>query len=303
MHAGTIGLLAAAACAVTSAAAANPTSRLPRPRPAVAPPAETRSWANDAAARFEAAMSDATFQVARLPRPRPVTPVSLPPEADEQPEADAHEPAKPPIAVAPESDADYAACLAKLDVLGVTYKEMPPLDPGGTCHVAHPLKVTSLGSGVAIGPETVLDCAMTRALAEWLKEVVVPEAERDLDAPPVAIEQDSAYVCRNRYGNPDAKLSEHAIANALDVATFAFKDHETVGIGHNPPGSAEARFEAAIRAGSCRYFTTVLGPGSNAAHATHFHLDLAYRKSGYRICELGPPEPATARASANTSRE
>jgi hypothetical protein len=42
-----------------------------------------------------------------------------------------------------------------------------------------------------------------------------------------------------------------------------------------------------LRTTACGYFTTVLGPGSNLAHATHYHFDLGvHGKSGnYRICE------------------
>jgi hypothetical protein len=41
----------------------------------------------------------------------------------------------------------------------------------------------------------------------------------------------------------------------------------------------------AVRADSCKYFNTVLGPG-DAYHGNHFHFDLRYRKSGYRHCSL-----------------
>jgi hypothetical protein len=35
------------------------------------------------------------------------------------------------------------------------------------------------------------------------------------------------------------------------------------------------------------YFTTILGPGSNASHADHLHFDLGLhgKTANYRICE------------------
>jgi hypothetical protein len=39
-----------------------------------------------------------------------------------------------------------------------------------------------------------------------------------------------------------------------------------------------------VRAEACGYFTTVLGPGYNRAHANHFHFDLMKRKNGYVAC-------------------
>ena len=49
--------------------------------------------------------------------------------------------------------------------------------------------------------------------------------------------------------------------------------------------SPEALFQAAVRARACAYFTTVLGPGSDAAHADHLHLDVRERRPGVRICQ------------------
>jgi Extensin-like protein C-terminus len=42
-----------------------------------------------------------------------------------------------------------------------------------------------------------------------------------------------------------------------------------------------------LRSSACGYFTTVLGPGTNAAHASHFHFDRgSHGKSGTNhICE------------------
>ena len=53
------------------------------------------------------------------------------------------------------------------------------------------------------------------------------------------------------------------------------------------PKGADASVLSALRTSACGYFTTVLGPGSNAAHANHLHFDLGqHGKSGtYRICE------------------
>ena len=105
--------------------------------------------------------------------------------------------------------------------------------------------------------------------------------------------QDSGYVCRPRNNLEGAKLSEHAHANAIDIASFRFTKHDAASIGQESDKAGEG-FETAIRSAACRYFTTVLGPGSNAEHATHFHLDMAERRHGYRLCELGAPAVARA---------
>ena len=49
---------------------------------------------------------------------------------------------------------------------------------------------------------------------------------------------------------------------------------------------AKARdFLDRIRKAACSPFTTVLGPGSDADHATHFHFDLAKRRNGSTFCQ------------------
>jgi hypothetical protein len=42
-----------------------------------------------------------------------------------------------------------------------------------------------------------------------------------------------------------------------------------------------------MRRAACGWFTTVLGPGADAAHAEHFHFDIARHGNSdfYRICE------------------
>jgi hypothetical protein len=50
---------------------------------------------------------------------------------------------------------------------------------------------------------------------------------------------------------------------------------------------AERTFLRAVHSGGCDIFTTVLGPGYDANHRDHFHLDLARhgRDGEGRICK------------------
>jgi len=87
-------------------------------------------------------------------------------------------------------------------------------------------------------------------------------------------------------GSGDADAAEEADASADDGAEADDAAEEDA-----PDRDAlsqeerEALFQRRIREGACRYFTTVLGPGTNSGHATHFHFDLAKRSNGYRICQ------------------
>ena len=240
---------------------------------------------------------DAIGSLARMPRARPEGSPLLA-MVDPRAGIGAELPVGPMAEV--ESARDLAACLERLRALQVAFTEEPSVGEVA-CHVAHPLKVTSVGSGVALLPEAVLNCRTAEALALWTRNVVLPAASELLQAKPARIVHRSAYVCRPRNNQPGAKLSEHAHANAVDISLIAFADREPVDIGAADAAEAEGAFQAAIRQGACAYFTTVLGPGSDAAHETHFHFDLADRRSGYRLCELGVP--VAAEEAEKTKRE
>jgi hypothetical protein len=69
------------------------------------------------------------------------------------------------------------------------------------------------------------------------------------------------------------------------VMGFEFAKRSPLTIGSHTEGSPEATFQEAVRKAACPIFNTVLGPGSDAAHGDHLHLDLRQRKGDYRICQ------------------
>ena len=121
-------------------------------------------------------------------------------------------------------------------------------------------------------------------MARWVTEVQV-EADRTLKHALTGIELGGSYVCRGQNHDIDAKLSEHAFANAADIMGFAFAGRASIPVKAMPDGTEEAQFLAAVRGKACGFFRTVLGPGTNAAHANHFHLDERDRNAGHRLCE------------------
>ncbi|XYD10395.1 extensin family protein [Methylobacterium sp. NMS12] len=178
---------------------------------------------------------------------------------------------------------DDTACRTRLKRLGVDFEPLPPISEG-QCTAPLPLKVTKFADGVALPQGATLTCRTAEALARWVTEVQV-EAERTLKRPLTALELGGSYVCRGQNHDVDAKLSEHAFANAADIMGFAFAGRASIPVKAMPDGSEEAQFLGAVRAKACGYFRTVLGPGSNAAHANHLHLDERERSAGHRLCE------------------
>jgi len=88
------------------------------------------------------------------------------------------------------------------------------------------------------------------------------------------------------YGRSEGDFSEHATANALDVAGFTLADGRSISVLRDWTGDGEdAQFLRAVRDGACDLFSTVLSPDYNAAHRDHFHFDQADRgTTGWRAC-------------------
>jgi len=198
--------------------------------------------------------------------------------------ADSEKPLPPAAAVpSPEILAEETACLERLTTLGVRFEPVPAITDG-QCGARAPLRVLALPDGLQISPATLV-CAAAEALARWTREVVAVEAARHLEAQPTRIAIGTSYECRNQNHRANGKLSEHAFANAVDISGFEFKGRKAVQIGDHPAETPEALFQNAVRTQACAYFTTVLGPGSDAAHATHLHLDVRGRGRGFRLCQ------------------
>ncbi len=178
------------------------------------------------------------------------------------------------------------SCEAKLRAYGASFTVLKKIDGPGRCGSPRPLNLTRLKGGVRVDGDVVVRCEMALALAHWTSNVVIPSAQLHLQARPAKLNISTSYKCRRRNNNPKAKLSEHAFANGIDFMGIGFKQNSPMKIqARNGSSSAMRAFQAAIRGGACAYFTTVIGPTTNAAHADHLHLDLAQRRSGYRVCE------------------
>lgn len=184
---------------------------------------------------------------------------------------------------------DAPVCRALLDRAGVRYTVLPPLTAGaGRCGYEDGVRMRAGGSRtIGYRPADLgVACPVAAALAVWEWEVVQPAAQARFGQPVVRIEHFGSYSCRRLYGRDAGAFSEHARANAVDVAGFVLADGTRVGVaGDWAKGGANAGFLRDVHAGACRLFATVLGPDYNAAHRDHFHLDQAARGAiGWRGC-------------------
>lgn len=212
-----------------------------------------------------------------IPEPKPAAPTEVKPLPPPDPRA-AMRPdpsGKMPV--------EEVQCRAALKELGVAFEEHPAESDTVTgCAIPYPIMMKSLGAGIALSPAAELNCAMALAAAKFMKDVVSPAAQDEYKTGLKGINHASAYVCRPRHGQ--RKISEHAVGNALDIATFTLGDGTKVDVKPDPDEKA-TRFLGAVRKAACGPFKTVLGPGSDADHALHFHFDLEPRRNGGTFCQ------------------
>lgn len=178
-------------------------------------------------------------------------------------------------------------CIAQRLMQATSYVEqVSEINGDSSCGMNHPFKILAASEGqVMMTPQATLGCPMTVAFSRWLAEIAQPAAQAWFGEAIVEVRQLSSYSCRRIGGT--GNMSEHGFGNALDVAGFTFASGRIVTVKHGWHGTSEERgFLRQIHAGGCEVFTTVLGPGYDAAHHDHFHLDLA-RRSGV-VCRPTP---------------
>lgn len=182
--------------------------------------------------------------------------------------------------------ASEVACRQRLKTLRVEFTDIPRISNGRACGIDYPIELTGLSGGIDIKPAVKLNCEVTEAFAKWVKNELAPSARYRYLSGVKTIKPLGGYSCRtmnSKRGNP---MSEHAHGNAIDVGKFVLKSGKEIDV--RKPGFFAFREKGllkAVRSDSCKYFNTVLGPGSDPQHKDHFHFDLRDRKSGYRHCD------------------
>ncbi len=209
-----------------------------------------------------------------------------------KPNAEVKTPAKPDANTAPLNRPSAAnACLAELKRVSNAKPVVQPTPKDAECTISNPVSILSIrlqNGKIALPADMLNDCQFALEFSRWLADVANPLAEQHLGSSIKRLHSGTGFTCRRRNNLPTGKLSEHAFGNAIDIVGLTLSNGERFLV--DDPATMEpsyARFFTALRKTACGYFTTVLGPGSNAAHATHLHLDLGIhgRTRNYRICE------------------
>jgi len=174
---------------------------------------------------------------------------------------------------------DPLACRTALHATRLAFTPVADRRPAAGCGWTGAVRVDA--TPARVGTPFVLSCPAAVSLAMWERHAVQPAALAAFGRRVVAIDHFGSFACRDigggRSDQGGDRRSEHATANALDVAGFTLADGTTVNVARDwRPGAADARgrFLRDVHDGACAVWNVVLGPEYNAAHRDHFHLDI-----------------------------
>jgi hypothetical protein len=176
--------------------------------------------------------------------------------------------------------ADPQLCRAILNRAEVTFTEVPDKTEGAFCKL-HDAVLIQAGVARLEPADAPLVCKEALALTIWERQIVQPAADELLGQGVVGLQHYGSYACRRMYNKAEGPISEHALADAIDLAGFRLADGSSVIVARdwNDPGP-KGQFLRRVRDGACRVFLTTLSPDYNAEHHDHFHLDM----SGWNKC-------------------
>jgi len=224
-----------------------------------------------------------------VPRPRPV---ALGAQSSSSPAAAGQNPDLKQRSQT-EDAAHDEACLARLRATDIRF-DIPamPVAAKSSCAIEVPVRLKSIKTRartvteVHLPAEPVVSCQFAERLAAWLGNLVGPLIAGRTFTDLRAVHTGPGYECRNRNGAATGKLSAHAVGQAIDISAFELSSGKFIPI--KPDGDeTEQNVVDTVRTAACGWFTTVLGPGADAAHTDHLHVDIALHGTSdrYRICQ------------------
>ncbi len=157
-------------------------------------------------------------------------------------------------------------------------QEVEDINGAGACGIDNPVRVMYV-AGVELSTPATLNCRTANTLAGWVA-TEAQDAVKNFHSRINRMRVMASYSCRTRNSRPGARLSEHALGNAIDIGSFTLANGVELSVeedwGQGKEGAALRRLHDA----ACGPFGTVLGPESDRYHYNHFHLDTAEYRSG-----------------------
>jgi hypothetical protein len=129
-----------------------------------------------------------------------------------------------------------------------------------------------------------MNCGLALALQRYWEESLRPLAKRVLGEELVGIGDLGVRSCRPMTGHRFL-LSEHALSNAIDLASFHLGSGAVIEVERHWGGKGvEAAFLREAAHAACGHFQMVISPDYDETHRDHLHLDLGLDNA----CHVGP---------------
>ncbi|MBF8661509.1 extensin family protein [Pseudomonas putida] len=168
---------------------------------------------------------------------------------------------------------DPALCQQALQSSQLRYRAQADSPASAKCPLSNVWRIE--GGQARLSSSFLASCPLAVAYALFERHGLQPVAQRVLGQPVVQVDHLGSFACRNVYNRKAGRLSQHASANALDIAGFRLRDGQRILLARDWQGSGDkAVFLREVRQAACEHFSTVLGPEYNAAHRDHFHVDM-----------------------------
>ncbi|MCF5655003.1 extensin family protein [Pseudomonas poae] len=168
---------------------------------------------------------------------------------------------------------DPALCDQVLQTSGLRVSHQADSSADAACPLRDVLRVQ--GAQVSLSSSFLASCPLAVAFALFERHSLQPAAQAVFGQAVARVDHLGSFACRNVYNRADGRLSQHASANALDIAGFRLADGRRISVLKDWPGEGDsARFLRQVRDSACDDFNVVLSPDYNAAHRNHFHLDM-----------------------------
>jgi hypothetical protein len=172
------------------------------------------------------------------------------------------------------------ACRNTLTRSGVSFEAVGDKVVTASCGWTNGTQFSAFGPALKPSTPVTTSCAMLAGLVLWDRQVLQPAARQYFAQGVAVVDHFGSYNCRRLYGRNAGPWSEHAQANAFDIAGFRLTNGQRISVLKDWQGTSDkASFLRQIHDGACRIFSVTLGPEANAAHADHFHVDMGLWQS------------------------
>jgi len=163
-------------------------------------------------------------------------------------------------------------CLKSLQVTNIDFKSVANQSSDIGCTIDNGVKVGKIDH-LTLNNSLIVTCSMALALQKFESELLQVLAMGYFNQKVIGLNHMGSYNCRPMRGYKNL-LSEHAFANAVDIASFKLSSGEVISVKkHWRDAGVKSKFLRDLAKRSCRLFTAVLTPDFDRKHADHFHFD------------------------------